>query len=131
MINAKPRFAVHDNGQIYDYDTALLHDPVGTLSTTEGVYDLEELKAAILAGKPISTALDPQVQRHSVDSNAEFEKQIAPIIAADQEEHEAAVERKRKRKAWEKAQRDAAAAGTGTDEPPADPAASTGSPPAA
>lgn len=108
MINAKPRFAVHDNGQVYDYDTALLHDPVGTLSTTEGVYDLEELKAAILAGKPISTALDPQVNRGGHQADADFEAAVKAQIEKDQAEHEAAVERKRKRKEWEKSQREAA-----------------------
>lgn len=106
MINAKPRFAVHDNGQIYDYDTQTLHDAQGTLVTPEGVYDLAELKEAILKGLPISVALDVPPIKSSEQANADFEATVKAKIAEDEAEHAAAVERKRKRKEWEKAQRE-------------------------
>lgn len=117
MINAKPRFAVHENGQIYDYNTGLLHDADGTLETPEGVYDLAELKDAIIAGKPISIALDPAPAKSSAQANADFEASLKAKLAQDQAEHEAAVARKQARR---KAEREAREAAGGNGDPSVD-----------
>lgn len=122
MINAKPRFAVHENGQIYDYDTQLLHDAAGTLVTSEGVYDLADLKAAILAGKPISIALDVAPRKSSEQANADFEATVKAKIAADQADHEAAVARKRARKQAEREARAANESALANQGAPSDPA---------
>lgn len=56
MINAQPRFAIDDSGELYCYATAKSIPAVGTLTDEAGTWDLSLVKALILAGKSIETA---------------------------------------------------------------------------
>jgi hypothetical protein len=58
MINAHPRFALDDEGNIYVYASGTNIAPVGAFSDDAGTWDLARLKVQILAGQPIETALN-------------------------------------------------------------------------
>lgn len=60
MKNAKTRFAVDDDGSVYDYKTGRNYAPVGfLLETGDAVWDLAKVKELILADQYVDEARTP------------------------------------------------------------------------
>lgn len=57
MKNAQPRFALEDDGNIYDYQTSKSLAPTGTLTDDNGVWDLSAVAALLAIGKSVEGAL--------------------------------------------------------------------------
>lgn len=56
MINSKPRFALLADGRLHDYVTGRVIAATGTVTDTDGTWDLVKVAALIKAGKHIETA---------------------------------------------------------------------------
>lgn len=59
MINARPRFALLDDGRLHDYGTDRTIDAVGTIDTPEGKWDLMKVRQLIEDEGTIETAFTP------------------------------------------------------------------------
>lgn len=56
MKNARPRFALLDDGRLHDYGTDRTIEATGTLETPEGKWDLMKVRQLIEDESPIETA---------------------------------------------------------------------------
>lgn len=56
MRNARPRFAIDDDGSLYDYRTQNSYAAIGQLEDGDGIWDLVKVKELIEAGKHIEEA---------------------------------------------------------------------------
>jgi len=86
LTNSQPRFAVEsDTGTVFCYLPSQHYPPEGTQALPDGTWDMAQVKAAILAGQPVSPGLiKAQVNKKPVDntdkvkqSDEDFEKQQA------------------------------------------------------
>lgn len=88
MKNARVRFAIDDDGSIYDYQNKRSYAPVGMLEDGDAVWDLAKVKANIEAElfvdearTPNSPALPDGTETGSGDQNP-----LAPAPEADKVE---------------------------------------------
>lgn len=80
MRNPKPRFALEDDGRLYDYVAARYIKAEGVVEDQVGIWDLQKVADLIVAGKSIEAALtlhtDPNPATDRVDqANADFDKE--------------------------------------------------------
>jgi hypothetical protein len=85
LINAKTRFAVDDaDGRVFCYVTSRYFQPVGEQTLPDGTWDMAKVKALILAGETIETALisapGPAPDKVA-QANADFEAAVQAAIA--------------------------------------------------
>lgn len=89
MINSKPRFALNEDGSLYDYKLGIHHAAVGLLDDGTGVWNLEKVKELIEAGKPIESAFavysgEKELQAECDRLNAENDSLKAQLDKVEQ-----------------------------------------------
>lgn len=93
MKNARPRFALLEDGRLHDYGTDRTIDATGTLKTPDGEWDLMMVRQLIQDEGTIETAFTPtelldkrgelhQAKRKLTWANGELAKQAAPPAPA-------------------------------------------------
>lgn len=91
MHNAKVRFAIDDDGSIYDYKTSISYAPVGELDDGSGVWNLPLIKQLILNDQHVEAAytrhaVTPATDDKVEQANASFMNEPAltdPVIAPE------------------------------------------------
>lgn len=71
MKNARPRFALLDDGRLHDYGTDRTINATGNLETPDGVWDLAKVRQLIEDEETIESAFTP---RDALDNQAELHR---------------------------------------------------------